>query len=246
MRRAAPSSTASARVRRAALAALVLAIAAALPPARAASGDALARDFPPGSILASDQSDRALEAARLVEAQANRDWDAAQVRCAREFFVNRCIEAARRERNAAMVQVRRVRVEANGVQRRLEAERRAAELAERRAREAEHEAGKAAAATPPGEAGPARTAAEIERARQKHAELEAAQKKKLAEEAARAPERAASAQRFEERQREAAAHAKAKEQERAENEKRRAERAAAREKDAAERQQAAPPPRPPG
>lgn len=246
MRRGVPSSIASARARCLAAVVAGLAIAAAAAPARGASGELLARDFPAGSIVSRTQAERALEAARELEARSNRDWDAAQIRCAREFFVNRCIDAARRERNAALVQVRRVRVEANSVQRRLDAEQRASDLAERRAREAQHDPGKAAVAPPSGNAGPARSAEEIERARLKHAELESAQKKRLAEEEARAPERAASARRFEERQREAAAHARAKEQERIDNEKRRAERSAAREKDATERQPAPPPVRPPG
>lgn len=211
-------------------AALLIGLALLRAPALASAGADLAQDFPPGSITTAETVRLALEASRALEQRSQSDWEAAQARCAAQFFANRCLEAAKRERTAALAQARRVRVEANAVQRRLDAEQRASEraaraLADEAAREPRPSAGS-------GPALPARSPEEIERARQRHTELESAQRQRQADEAARAPQRAEQAQRFEERQRDAAAHAKAKEQERLEHEKQRAERAAARARDA--------------
>ena len=90
------------------------------------------------------------EMARIAQSAKARDAE-----CLRGFFVNSCRDDVRREKELAEREVRRVRVEARDVQRRIEAERvakrraedeaaRAAEDAQRPQKEAKaHDAAKA-------------------------------------------------------------------------------------------------------
>ncbi|MCK6428282.1 MAG: hypothetical protein L6Q72_04275, partial [Burkholderiaceae bacterium] len=97
-----------------------LVLAAALP-----AHAELAAQFPAGSIRTREDATRALAAARTEAAAVEEAYAAEQQRCAQAFFVNRCQDEARRTRELALREVRRVELEARDTQRRLDAEERA-------------------------------------------------------------------------------------------------------------------------
>ena len=197
---------------------------------------AVAEDFgaryPAGSIVDDAQARAVLKEADAEMARIARDSSARDNECLRRFLVNSCRDDVRREKELAEREVRRVRVEARDVQRRIEADRvtkrradeqaaRAVEDAQRpqkksrvpdaaTAREAEAKERGVQAAKPEKEDGAgAFKAAEPDRA--------SAQPRMTAE------ERAENARKFQQKQEQAQKRAQEQEAKRIENEQRRAE-----------------------
>jgi len=209
-------------------------------PAFATATD-LGAQFAPGSIETRDDIARARAAVRSSEEEAEARWRADEARCAHVFFVNSCLGRARDAHLQAQREARRVTLEANARERKLDAQARAHSRAEaqRDAPTAEQRAAREARARADFEARQRRAeqaAADRARLEREAAERRAAQMQRVeaerARKAARADEaasRAANAREFAERQRQAAAYADQKAKERAENEKRRAARARERE-----------------
>jgi hypothetical protein len=186
----------------------------------AAGASEFGRRFPAGSISDRARAEQALREAEAEEARVARDSAAREAECYKSFLVNSCREDVRRDRLDAERELRRVKVEANDLQRRLDAE----EAARKRA-----EAAKRPVETPQSSDRGPRPGREIapEEAARNRAEYDkriAARKKQQSEEQARAGERADNAREYREKQAEAERRAKGKDAERRKNEQRRAER----------------------
>lgn len=197
------------------VAAMVLVAAAA-----AAGASEFGRRFPTGSITDRAGAQQALREAEAEEARVARDFAAREAECYQAFLVNRCREEVRRDRLDAERELRRVKVEANDLQRKLDAQdaaKKRTETAERPAKAPQASDGKPRPGReiPPEEA--ARNRAEYEKRIADHA-------KQQAEEQARAVEHADNARQYRDKQAEADRRAKVKEEERRKNEERRAER----------------------
>jgi len=82
----------------------------------------LGRRYPPGSIVTPVLADQALAAARAVQASLQAQFDAQRRRCASVFFVNRCLDSARRTQRSGEHVVRLVTIEAHDLQRHRDAE----------------------------------------------------------------------------------------------------------------------------
>jgi hypothetical protein len=194
---------------------LTVLLFAALP----AFGSEFGTRYPTGAIQDRAQAEQALREADTEAARIDREAAAREAECHKRFLVNKCRDEVRRDTLIAERELRRVRVEAHDLQRRLDAE----------------EAARKRAESPPPAARPTPTPRESPKSREippdEAARNRAAYEKrvednrrKAAEEQARAPERAASAREFEAKQVEAERRAKEKEVERKKNEERRAER----------------------
>ncbi|MFN3566649.1 MAG: hypothetical protein ACK4V1_11780, partial [Burkholderiaceae bacterium] len=90
----------------------------ALAAASAAYGE-LGAEVPAGGIRTREDAARALDAAKAEAAAIERAYEAEQQRCATTFFVNRCQDDARRKRELALREVRKVELQARETQRRL-------------------------------------------------------------------------------------------------------------------------------
>jgi len=212
---------------------VVVGACAAVGAARAAGvGDT----YPPGSITNREQAQKALDAARAADQEAETAYRNEMQRCATVFLQNQCTEDARRALGAKKHELRRVEIEAREVKRRLDAEDRAKKRMESEAKRQSEpapkpvpEAGAPEAKRQPGAApkavpdDAARAAEQAERdkaaaanresyqQKQKaHAEVEA---KRQANEAAQAEQRAENVKELEEKQRDAAEYAKKKRRE---------------------------------
>ena len=192
-----------------------LLFAAALP----AFGSEFGTRYPTGAIKDRAQAEQALREADAEAARIDREAAAREAECHKRFLVNQCRDEVRRDTLIAERELRRVRVEAHDLQRKLDAE----------------EAARKRAESPPPAARPAPTPRESPKSRaippdeaaRNRADYEKRiedRRRKAAEEQARAPERAANAREFEAKQVEAERRAKEKEVERKKNEERRAER----------------------
>ena len=175
--------------------------------------------YPSGTIKDRAQAERALREADAEAVRIERAAAAREAECHKQFLVNRCRDEVRRNMLTAEGELRRVRVEAHDLQRRLDAD----EAARKRAEQTDPVARPApttrepptSRAIPPDEAARNRAAYE-QRLDEK--------RKAAADEQARAPERAANAREFEQKQAEAERRAREKDAERTKNEERRAER----------------------
>lgn len=200
---------------------LVLLLFATLP---ARASDFGAR-YPAGSITDAARAETALREAEAEQSRIERDSRAREAECHKEFLVNRCRDAVRRDKLTAERELRRVRVEAHDLQRRLDAEA----AAHRRAEAA------AKGDQPPG-AGPARTPRkdvsagaslspeEEARNRAEYEKRIADKQKEAAREQAKAQERADNVRAYREKQEEAERRAQQNAAERKRAEERRAER----------------------
>ena len=188
--------------------------------------------YPAGSIRDGAQAQAALknadaELARIAQSAKARDDE-----CLRGFLVNSCRDDVRREKELAEREVRRVRVEARDVQRRIEAER----VAQRRAEDATARA--AADAARPQKELKARAAAqarEVEAKRrdapptkegvplQGAAQSEEQNRPRQSQPRLSAEERAENARKFQQKQQQAQTRAQEQEAKRKQNEQRRAE-----------------------
>ena len=206
----------------------------------------LAARYPVGSIVNGEQARAAQAEADRADAVAQTAWRDAQERCAHVFFVTSCRDQALKARREVEREARRVRVEANAVERRLDAQTRAQDRAEQAARapSPEQRAVQESAARIEWQARQQRAldnaADRAQRARdatQRKQELAlrvSEQQQRESERAAQEPMRADNVRQFEARQREAASHAEEKARERAVNERKRADRLREREKKMAE------------
>ena len=98
----------------------------------AAASDFGAR-YPAGSILDVATAQAALKDADAEMAQIARRAKTREAECLRGFFVNSCRDDVRREKGLAERGVRRVRVEAGDLQRRIDAEQTAKQRADKKA-----------------------------------------------------------------------------------------------------------------
>jgi len=105
----------------------------------AAASDFGAR-YPAGSILDVPTAQAALIDADAEMAEIERRAKARDAECYRGFFVNSCRDDVRREKELAEREVRRIRVEAGDLQRRIDAEQVAKRRAEKEAARAVEDA----------------------------------------------------------------------------------------------------------
>ena len=184
-----------------------------IPPA--AASDFSAR-YPVGSLRDAQQAQAALmdadaEMARVAGRASSRESE-----CYKAIFVNSCRDDVRREKELAEREVRRVRVEARDLQRRLDAEELAKRRAEATAQRAAKEATKSAEQKP-ARAAPARATRDpaIEAG-------DGAERPRPAQEKLSAAQRAENVRKFQEKQAQAAQRAQEREAERTKTEERRA------------------------
>jgi len=100
--------------------AVFCALLAASASAAAGPAEALAARLPAGSIAGATDVERARAEAGAAETAARSAWQAEEARCAGSFFVNACRDRARRALHDAQREIRRVRLEADQVERRLQ------------------------------------------------------------------------------------------------------------------------------
>jgi hypothetical protein len=241
-----PSSLLSPALRIAAAIALLLPAQGWTAAATVPAAVDLAARYPVGGIVNGEQARAAQAEADRADAAAQTAWRDAQERCAHMFFVTSCRDQALKARREVEREARRVRVEANAVERRLDAQARAQDKAEQAARapSPEQRAERESAARVEWQALQQRAldnAADREQrardAAQRKKDLAqrmAEQQRRESERASQEPARADNVRQFEARQREAALHADEKARERAVNERKRAERLREREKKMAE------------
>lgn len=213
-----------------------------------ARAHALAAQFPPGSLTTRERAAVALTQALDIQDLLQQRFEAQSRHCYSVFFVNHCLDAARRDQHSGQHDLQRVILEAHDLDRRLQAQahardredalrRATVEELERPQREQQAQAEarlrleNAAARARDAAADLARaaqdSAAAIERAR--------AQQADLARQAALRPGLEAAAQRdLQDKQVAAAAYARTRAQDKEANAQRRAERQAARAAQAAD------------
>ena len=162
---------------------LMLLLFAALP----ASASDFGVRYPAGSISDAARAETALREADAEESRIERDSKAREAECHKEFLVNRCRDTVRRDKLSAEREVRRVRVEAHDLQRRLKAEAATRSRAEAAAK-AEQAVGPSPAKAPrkDASAGTALTPEEEARNRAEYEKRIADKQKEAAREQARA------------------------------------------------------------
>ena len=197
---------------------------------------AVAQDFgaryPAGSIRDEAQAGAVLKEADAEMARIARDASARDSECLRGFLVNSCRDDVRRDKELAEREVRRVRVEARDVQRRVEAERVAKRRADEQAERAIQDAQR------PQQESRARDASKAREAYAKQRDVPAVKPGKgepasegktgeksraVAQPRMSAEERAENARKFQQKQEQAQKRAQEQESKRIENEQRRAE-----------------------
>jgi len=207
----------------------------------------LQRRYPPGSITTPDLADRALVAARSVNAGLQAQFEVERRKCAHVFFVNHCLDEARRAERAGDHVVRLVTIEAHDLQRHrdadLHAQSRAQALRDQASQDLlrpERERQAALNARTREQNASAREADEkhdLERAAQDSAAAEtrarAHQADLVRKDAARPGQEAVALRDYRQKQDQAAAYAKTRADDREANSKRRAEREKARDAEAA-------------
>src|SRR5512139_1290686 len=95
-----------------------------------ASGSEFGNRYPAGAIKDRAGAEQALKEADAEAARIDREAAAREAECHKRFLVNRCRDEVRRETLIAERELRRVRVEAHDLQRRLDAEEAARKRAE--------------------------------------------------------------------------------------------------------------------
>lgn len=207
----------------------VVLCAAALPALGTTFGDR----YPAGSIKDRAQAEQALRDADAEQGRLERELKAREAECGKELLVNKCRDDVRRDRLAGERELRRVRVEAHDLQRKLDAEAAARKRSEAGA-PPERPAPSAPREAPRSKEIPPEEAARNRAAYEKRQEEK---RRQAAEEKARAPERAANVIEYDKKVTEAERRAREKEAERKANEERRAERRKQLEDQEAQREQ---------
>ena len=192
----------------------------------AAASDFGAR-YPAGSIVDAAAAQAALKDADAEMAEIARRAKTRDAECYRGFFVNSCRDDVRREKELAEREVKRVRVEAGDLQRRIDAEQVAKQRADREAARAVKDAQRPQKEQEARAAAKAREAEAKERAptaTKKSAPPTTGQAKSGApQERLTAAERAENVRKYEQKQAQALKRAQEVEVERKENELRRVE-----------------------
>src|SRR5512133_3800667 len=85
-----------------------------------ASASPLGDRYPAGAIKERAQAEQALREADAEAARIEREAAAREAECHKRFLVNRCRDEVRRDTLIAEQELRRVRVEAHDLQRRLD------------------------------------------------------------------------------------------------------------------------------
>lgn len=191
---------------------------------------------PTGALKDRQQAQAALKAADDEQARIDQDSRIRDAECHRRFLVNQCREKVRLDKELAEREVRRVRVEARDLERRLDADEavarrqaaeqtRASEEGEKAKREAQaRDAEARRQAELKQRADPRIPPEEAQQNRDAQQQRLDAQKQRESKEAQEAAARAENVREYERKQAEAAKRAQEKETERAKNEQRRAER----------------------
>src|SRR4030095_16911256 len=104
--------------------------------AGAVQAQGVAAKYPAGSLKSREDAAAALGGIKSERSRNEQEQREAEQRCAKTFFVNSCRDEARRKYEATERELRRVELEARGVQRRLDEEERLARRAEEDARRA--------------------------------------------------------------------------------------------------------------
>ncbi len=194
----------------------------------AAASDFGAR-YPAGSILDVAAAQAALKDADTEMAEIARRAQARDAECYRRFFVNSCRDDVRREKELAEREVRRVRVEAGDLQRRIDAEQVAKQRAEQEAARAVEDAQRpqkeqeARAAAKAREAEARKAGAGGRRKKVRHHKAGGRAKGDAPKERLTAEQRAENVRKYQQKQAQAQKRAQEAEIERKENELRRAE-----------------------
>lgn len=183
--------------------------------------------YPAGSIRDGEQAQVVLKEAHAEMTRIAQSAKARDAECLRGFFINSCRDEVRRQKELAEREVRRVRVEARDVQRRIEAERVAKRRSDEEAAHAAEDAQRLHKESKAREAALAREAA----AKQREALAAKDGAPAKASEQARAPhtprmtadERAENVRKFQQKQEQAQKRAVEQEAKRIENEQRRVE-----------------------
>ncbi len=191
-----------------------------------------AQDFgarhPTGSIRDGEQAQAVLKEADAEMTRIAHSAKARDAECLRGFLVNSCRDEVRRQKELAEREVRRVRVEARDVHRRIEAERVAKRRSDEEAARAAEDAQRPQKESKAREAAMAREAAAKQRealAKKGGAPAQASEQDRLHHTPSRmtADERAENVRKFEQKQEQAQKRALEQEAKRIENEQRRAE-----------------------
>ena len=189
--------------------------------------------YPAGSIRDAEQAQAVLKEAEAEMTRIGQSAKERDAECLRKFLVNSCRDDVRREKQLAEREVRRVRVEARDLQRRIDAEKvakqradKAAALAAEEAKRAQNEekAREASKVREPQAKRPDSVAVKegspASASRAQNAEPQGPQP---GQEKLTAAERAENARKFQQKQEQAQKHAQEMEVERKENEQRRIE-----------------------
>ncbi len=219
----------------------LLILVAMLLPVSAAAGD-FAERYPAGSIRDEAAARAALKDSDAELSKITKDAKARDTECYRGVLVNSCRDDVRRSKELAEREVRRVRVEARDVQRKIEAERVAKRRADSAAANAAKDAQRSLREEKVRNAADERAVAvkQLEESAGKNAESQmatpTAEVKRPAKDRLTAAERNDNARKFQEKQVQAQQRARHQEAERKENEKRRAEKRTQTEQREAERE----------
>ena len=177
--------------------------------------------YPAGSIRDAEQAQAVLKEADAEMTRIEQSAKERDAECLRKFLVNSCRDDVRREKQLAEREVRRVRVEARDLQRRIDAEKVAKQRADKAAALAAEEAKRAQNEEK------ARDASKVREPQVKRPDSVAVKEgspgPQPGQEKLTAAERAENARKFQEKQEQAQKRAQEMEVERKENEQRRIE-----------------------
>ena len=177
--------------------------------------------YPAGSIRDAEQAQAVLKEADAEMTRIGQSAKERDAECLRKFLVNSCRDDVRREKQLAEREVRRVRVEARDLQRRIDAEKVAKQRADKAAALAAEEAKRAQNEEK------ARDASKVREPQVKRPDSVAVKEgspgPQPGQEKLTAAERAENARKFQEKQEQAQKRAQEMEVERKENEQRRIE-----------------------
>ena len=177
--------------------------------------------YPAGSIRDAEQAQAVLKEADAEMTRIEQSAKERDAECLRKFLVNSCRDDVRREKQLAEREVRRVRVEARDLQRRIDAEKVAKQRADKAAALAAEEAKRAQNEEK------AREASKVREPQVKRPDSVAVKESspglQPGQEKLTAAERAENARKFQEKQEQAQKRAQEMEVERKENEQRRIE-----------------------
>jgi len=191
--------------------------------------------YPAGSIRDAEQAQAVLKEADAEMTRIGQSAKGRDAECLRKFLVNSCRDDVRREKELAEREVRRVRVEARDLQRRIDAEKVAKQRADKAAALGAEEAKRAQNEEKASDASKVREP-QVKRP-DSVAVKEGSPRPQAGQEKLTAAERAENARKFQQKQEQAQKRAQEMEVERKENERRRIEKRKQIEEREAEREE---------